>query len=541
MNIVDLVQYSGIKPSVIGENLVYSKEFLLLFRKICTWTPPSLAIDNFWAIANSRISTYSAKEHSKPVHSGRRDRDARPTDAGFSKSSSYSRDRGSRDRGSRSQPRYSASTNAAAYEKLARSESGWSRDETVENDEKAIRKIQAVLNKLSSDNFTALLAELKQLLTEFAPNGVTNNILDRIISTIFSTAVNNQTFCKYYAALCAELTKTLRVVGEAEMFADLEKQALKENKPTPVLVPQFRRRLLEQCQKKFEEKQAWSLERLRSSRQDLKTMDSETGELTEEEYERIKTKKRVLGNVVFIGELFKAGMIGARIINNIITESLKCSVAEDEELESICKLLVTVGPILDSHPEAAIRMNAYFDTLTKISSVNGGLSSRIRFLILDLVDARKAKWPKAQVVVPPTAAPAKTGRESVPAERRSSSNALPPKNVYPSDKSRSSQRGSSDRASHGSKSQEFSRKSCSAASSSNAPSSSSAVKTLDSKASNRFNVLQSDTAAENTAIKPTDDVATVFERCVSALKEYFSTKDSSVCNFYKDSLVLACS
>ena len=49
---------------------------------------------------------------------------------------------------------------------------------------------------------------------------------------------------------------------------------------------------------------------------------SQVGELTEEDYLLIKLKRRVLGNMRFIGEIFKVGLIGEKIMHSIITELL---------------------------------------------------------------------------------------------------------------------------------------------------------------------------------------------------------------------------
>src|SRR5204863_3108401 len=63
---------------------------------------------------------------------------------------------------------------------------------------------------------------------------------------------------------------------------------------------------------------------------------------------------------------------------------------EPEEVESLCRLLNTVGKALDEG-KAKTRMNAIYDALDHIR-VNSDLESRIKFKILDVLDLRKSGW-----------------------------------------------------------------------------------------------------------------------------------------------------
>lgn len=63
---------------------------------------------------------------------------------------------------------------------------------------------------------------------------------------------------------------------------------------------------------------------------------------------------------------------------------------EPEEVESLCKLLTTVGKQLDEG-KAKTRMNAIYEALDHMR-VHSDLESRIKFKILDILDIRKNGW-----------------------------------------------------------------------------------------------------------------------------------------------------
>ncbi len=106
----------------------------------------------------------------------------------------------------------------------------------------------------------------------------------------------------------------------------------------------------------------------------------------------IKLKRRVLGNMRFIGEIFKVGLIGEKIMHSIITELLSnVENPEEEEIECLCRLLMTVGSILDK-PEAANFWSQYIARLQWLIAQTGKLSSRIRFMLMDVLEARERGW-----------------------------------------------------------------------------------------------------------------------------------------------------
>ena len=105
-----------------------------------------------------------------------------------------------------------------------------------------------------------------------------------------------------------------------------------------------------------------------------------------------KIKQKSLGNVKFIGELFKLDLLTEENINSFI-EYLLADETSLKNLECTCMLLKTVGKYINEN-----KLNYYMDKLIKTSNKShGSLNTRIRFMIMDLIDLNKNGWTKRRV------------------------------------------------------------------------------------------------------------------------------------------------
>ncbi|CAB4035115.1 eukaryotic translation initiation factor 4 gamma 3-like isoform X3 [Paramuricea clavata] len=101
-----------------------------------------------------------------------------------------------------------------------------------------------------------------------------------------------------------------------------------------------------------------------------------------------KNKKRVLGNIRFIGELFKLKLLTENIMHDCIFKLLRAG--DEESLECICTLLFTIGKDLDSH-RGESRIEQYFDQINRII-IAKKISLRVIFKLRDVVELRQNKW-----------------------------------------------------------------------------------------------------------------------------------------------------
>lgn len=236
------------------------------------------------------------------------------------------------------------------------------------------RKLKGILNKLTPQNFEKLFEQVKEVNID---NTVT---LTGVISQIFDKALTEPTFCEMYANFCQHLASEL-----PELSVDNEKIT-------------FRRLLLNKCQEEFERGER---EEQEANKADNEGEDeSKLSEGVREEL-RLKARRRMLGNIRLIGELYKKRMLTERIMHECIKKLLGQyqNNPDEENIEALCKLMSTIGEMID-HPKAKEHMDAYFDIMGQLSN-NMKLSSRVRFMLKDAIDLRKNKWQQRRKVEGP--------------------------------------------------------------------------------------------------------------------------------------------
>lgn len=232
------------------------------------------------------------------------------------------------------------------------------------------RQLKAILNKLTPQNFEKLFEQVKAVNID---NAIT---LTGVISQIFDKALMEPTFCEMYANFCHHLAAELPDFSE-----DNEKIT-------------FKRMLLNKCQEEFE----------RGEREQEEANRVEEGEIKqspeEREEKRVQARRRMLGNIRLIGELYKKRMLTERIMHECIQKLLgQYQNPDEEDIEALCKLMSTIGEMID-HPKAKEHIDAYFDWMSKLSN-NMKLSSRVRFMLKDSIDLRRNKWQQRRKVEGP--------------------------------------------------------------------------------------------------------------------------------------------
>ncbi|KEH22484.1 eukaryotic translation initiation factor 4G-like protein [Medicago truncatula] len=232
------------------------------------------------------------------------------------------------------------------------------------------RQLKGILNKLTPQNFEKLFEQVKAVNID---NAVT---LTGVISQIFEKALMEPTFCEMYANFCFHLAVAL-----PDLSQDNEKIT-------------FKRLLLNKCQEEFERGEREQEEANKADEGEVKQSDEEREE------KRTKARRRMLGNIRLIGELYKKKMLTERIMHECIKKLLgQCQNPDEEDIEALCKLMSTIGEMID-HPKAKEHMDVYFERI-KLLSNNMNLSSRLRFMLKDTIDLRKNRWQQRRKVEGP--------------------------------------------------------------------------------------------------------------------------------------------
>ncbi|GMJ01402.1 eukaryotic translation initiation factor 4G, CUCUMOVIRUS MULTIPLICATION 2 [Hibiscus trionum] len=237
-------------------------------------------------------------------------------------------------------------------------------------DEEALkqRQLKAILNKLTPQNFEKLFEQVKAVNIDNA------GTLTGVISQIFDKALMEPTFCEMYANFCYHLA------GELPDFSEDNEKIT------------FKRLLLNKCQEEFERG-----EREQEEANKVEEEGEAKQSVEEREEKRVKARRRMLGNIRLIGELYKKKMLTERIMHECIKKLLgEYENPDEEDVEALCKLMSTIGEMID-HPKAKVYMDAYFERMAKLSN-NMKLSSRVRFMLKDAIDLRKNKWQQRRKV-----------------------------------------------------------------------------------------------------------------------------------------------
>ncbi|XP_055640180.1 eukaryotic translation initiation factor 4 gamma 3-like [Toxorhynchites rutilus septentrionalis] len=258
-------------------------------------------------------------------------------------------------------------------------------DEVTKKTNELLKKFRSVLNKLTPDNFSVLVEQVKTYEID------SEERLDGCIKILFEKAIMEPNFTDTYAQMCKELGTIIKIETN-------------DNQQ-----PNFKRKLITQCQREFEKHHTDSKQN-GSEMEKSKTNSEEerTDEIDELQYEleekNTKIRRRAMGTIRFIGELFKQEQLTCKIMYTCINILLSETMLDEESLECLCKLLTTIGGRMEKDPVQDSQGLQYcFLRLQEIADRKSTLQvcNRIRFMILDLIELRKNNWQPRRVQAAP--------------------------------------------------------------------------------------------------------------------------------------------
>ncbi|XP_041751874.1 eukaryotic translation initiation factor 4 gamma 1a isoform X2 [Coregonus clupeaformis] len=228
------------------------------------------------------------------------------------------------------------------------------------------KRVRSILNKLTPQMFQQLMKQVTELTID------TEERLKGVIDLIFEKAISEPNFSVAYANMCRCL------MGLKVPTTD-----------KPGVTVNFRKLLLNRCQKEFEKDQDDDvIFEAKQKEMEAAKEEEKAGLKAELEEAKDKARRRSLGNIKFIGELFKLKMLTEAIMHDCIVKLLKNH--DEESIECLCRLLSTIGKDLDFE-KAKPRMDQYFTQMDKIIKEKK-TSSRIRFMLQDVIDLRRSGW-----------------------------------------------------------------------------------------------------------------------------------------------------
>ncbi|GEQ70398.1 hypothetical protein JCM33374_g4075 [Metschnikowia sp. JCM 33374] len=240
------------------------------------------------------------------------------------------------------------------------------------------RKVNSSLNKLTLEMFEPITEDLLKIAKQSVWEEDAKTI-KQVISLTFAKACDEPYWSSVYAQFCAKMLKevpeevkdvnTLTKTGEPATGGDLA-----------------RRILLATCQVEYEK--GW-VDKLPTN-EDGSPLEPEM--MSEEYYVMAAAKRRGLGLVKFIGNLYILNMLNDQVILHCLRDQSKNVVDPSEDsLENLAQLVKTVGPRFETSDRNRAVLNMVYDNIQQILE-NCKLSSRIKFMLMDLQDLRRSSW-----------------------------------------------------------------------------------------------------------------------------------------------------
>ena len=231
------------------------------------------------------------------------------------------------------------------------------------------RKVKAALNKMTPSTFDKISGQILEIVMQ-SKKETDGRTLRQIIQLTFEKATDEAHWAQMYAEFCSRMLQN--------MTPEIKDETLPLDKNGKVNAggTLFRKYLLNRCQQDFEAGWKDKLPDKPEGEMDQAAM------LSDEYYIAAAAKRRGLGLVRFIGELFKLGMLTSRIMHMCVKRLVDWEGMPDEaEVESLTSLLKTIGENLDSEEKMRPTMDAYFSRINSMIVVEG-LPSRLRFMLM---------------------------------------------------------------------------------------------------------------------------------------------------------------
>ncbi|KAH8703655.1 hypothetical protein BGW36DRAFT_393925 [Talaromyces proteolyticus] len=240
------------------------------------------------------------------------------------------------------------------------------------------RKVKSNLNKMTPENFDRISEQILTIVSQ-SKDETDGRTLRQVIQLTFEKATDEAHWAPMYAKFCKRMLES--------MSAEIKDESIRDRNGNVVAGGSlFRKYLLNRCQEEFE--RGWKVNLPPKP-------EGETEEavmLSDEYYTAAAAKRRGLGLVKFIGELYKLGMLTERIMHECVKKLVDYEGIPDEaEVESLTSLLRTIGASLDVSEKGHAMMDAYFARISMMMETPN-LPSRLKFMLLDVLDLRSAGW-----------------------------------------------------------------------------------------------------------------------------------------------------
>ena len=237
------------------------------------------------------------------------------------------------------------------------------------------RKVKSNLNKMTPQNFEKISDQILAIAGQ-SKDETDGRTLRQVIQLTFEKATDEAHWAEMYAQFCKRMLEF--------MSPEIRDESIIDKKGDVVVGGAlFRKYLLTRCQTEFE--RGWKTDLPEKP----EGATEEAVMLSDEYYIAAAAKRRGLGLVRFIGELYKLGMLTERIMHECVKKLVDYEGVPDEaEVESLTSLLKTIGENLDANERGHGLMDVYFKRIAQMIETPG-LPSRLTFMLMvSAIDSR---------------------------------------------------------------------------------------------------------------------------------------------------------
>lgn len=231
------------------------------------------------------------------------------------------------------------------------------------------RKVKSNLNKMTPNNFNKISDQILAIAHQSKVE-TDGRSLRQVIQLTFEKATDEAHWAEMYAQFCKRMLES--------MSPEIKDENILDKKTGEVVVggALFRKYLLTRCQTEFE--RGWKV----NLPDRPEGVTEEAAMLSDEYYQAAAAKRRGLGLVRFIGELYKLQMLTERIMHECVKKLVDYEGVPDEaEVESLTNLLKTIGQQLDASDKGRSMMDAYFLRINGMIAIKD-LPSRLKFMLM---------------------------------------------------------------------------------------------------------------------------------------------------------------
>ena len=267
-------------------------------------------------------------------------------------------------------------TNLEPIAPLEVSVNRWARGSPADEEQNVERKVKALLNKLTMENFDSISDQIIEW-TNRSEAEKDARTLTRLTGLIFHYAAKSP-WLEMYARLCRKAIETISPTVRDDSIRNAYGQ--------PICGGQlFKKHLVNLCQEQFE--RSWAMMGATAAKVSedvaVKKLAKKSGEsdlYSDEDRAAQAAKRHGLDLIQFLGELYKLQILTERIMYECIKKLLaNIDRPNEEEVESLCRLLVTVGRLLDT-PKARAHVDIYFTRIKELRKRNG-VAPRVQFIL----------------------------------------------------------------------------------------------------------------------------------------------------------------